>query len=157
MAQVHPGRFTAAGDADVTVFLIGMRFNRWWRIDRWWSVFTAMPPMIRALASDPDLGMTGYHLWFGRTTILLSYWRSPEDLQRFAAAPDQPHLAPWRDYMRRIGSSGDVGVWHETYRTRPTDREVIYSNMPRFGLAKALDHVPIGRGTGTARERIGRA
>jgi hypothetical protein len=30
----------------------------------------------------------------------------------------------------------------------------MYVNMPRFGLAGALGHVPVGPGTQTARQRL---
>lgn len=156
MTTVFPGRWTAESEQDVTVFLIGMRVNRPWRVDRWWPIFSAMPPMIRTLAQHPELGLLSYDLWFGRTTLMLSYWRSPEHLQRFAADRDQPHLEPWRRYMRTVGSGGGVGIWHETYVTTAGSREVVYANMPRFGLAEAIDHAPIGAGTSTARQRMGR-
>lgn len=155
MAAVRKGRWTVVDDdRDVTVFLIGMRFDKPWQVWRWWPVFTAMPRMLAHLAQHPDMGMLGSHLWFGRTTMLLQYWRSPEDLRRFAADRDSPHLEPWRRFMRRIGSSGDVGIYHETYRVRAEDRETVYANMPPFGLGAALGGERIGPGRGTAKQRM---
>lgn len=162
-STVFPGRYTASltdedgsGRGEVTVFLIGMRANRWWRMGRVARVAAAMPKMLAHLARTPEAGMLGFHSWFGRTTILLSYWESPEHLNRFAADRDAPHLEPWRRFMKELAGSGDVGVWHETYRVHPGDFETVYSDMPRFGLAGATHHLRVGRGTGTARERIGR-
>jgi len=157
--MVFPGRYTAdvGDDADgVTVFLIGMRANRWWRLGRVIGIARRMPPMLRHLMTHPDAGMLGFEQWFGRTTILVSYWRSPEHLQRFAADRDAPHLAPWREFQRSFAGSGDVGVWHETYQVRTGDAEAVYSDMPLFGLAKATHHEPIGAGRNTARQRLGR-
>lgn len=154
MGAVFPGRYTASSDADVTVFLIGMRLNKPWQINRWWPVFVAMPRMIRHLATTPEAGMLGFDMWVGRTTLMLSYWRSPEHLQRFAADTEAPHLAPWRRYMKEIASSGDVGIYHETYGTHPGEREMVYANMPAFGLAKATEHVKVGAGLNTAKQRI---
>jgi hypothetical protein len=154
MTQIHPGRFTAPGDVDVTVFLIGMRFNRPHRVDAWWPVATAMPRMLRHLAANPEVGMLGYHLWAGRTTLLLSYWRDAAALQTFAADADAPHLKPWRAFMKRIGSNGTVGIWHETYVVPAGHHEVVYVNMPAFGLAGAVGHLPVGAGTSTARQRL---
>jgi hypothetical protein len=34
--------------------------------------------------------------------------------------------------------NGDVGIWHETYRSHPGDYENVYLNMPAFGLGKAF-------------------
>ena len=51
--------------------------------------------------------------------LTLCYFRSPEHLYRFAKDTSLPHLEPWRRFNRKVGSSGDVGVWHETYRVAP--------------------------------------
>lgn len=154
---VLAGRHTAeVGPQGAVVFLIGMRFNRWWRVDRWWPVFTAMPRMLRYLAADPESGLLGYHLWFGRTVLVLQYWRSTEDLVSFASDPYAPHAVAWREFNRRISAGGAVGVWHETYDVRPGHLEAVYVNMPRFGLAAATQHVPVGPGTGSARTRLRR-
>ncbi|WP_285725494.1 DUF4188 domain-containing protein [Psychromicrobium xiongbiense] len=153
--SVFPGRYTVNADGEeVTVFLIGMRINRFWNLGAWLPVFCAMPGMIARLASRPELGLLGYHLWFGRTTIMVSYWSSPDKLRAFASSPDQPHLVPWRRYMKKIGASGSVGVWHETYRLAPRNREAVYANMPLFGLARAAGHVQIAAGRNTFTQRM---
>lgn len=154
MVQVVPGRFTAPNDADVTVFLIGMRVNTPYRVDRWLPVMKQMAVMQAHLARHPEKGLLGAHNWFGRTTLLLSYWKDPQSLQAFAADRDAPHLEPWRKFMRSVASTDAVGVWHETYVVPAGHSEVVYSTMPVFGLAAATRHIPIGRGTGTARERL---
>ncbi|HWU30387.1 MAG TPA: DUF4188 domain-containing protein [Microbacterium sp.] len=156
-AQVEPGRFTAASDrADITVFLIGMRANRWWRVGSVVRTASRMGPMLKHLMTHPDAGLLGFHQWLGRTTVLLSYWESPEHLQRFASDRNAPHLAAWREFVRTSQGSGDVGVWHETYQVPFADLEVVYNDMPPFGLAAATTRVPVGAGSRTARQRLGR-
>lgn len=156
--HVYPGRFTARPEGDtVTVFLIGMRANRWWKVPKVLRVASAMPRMLVHLAKNPEAGMLGVHSWYGRTTMMVSYWESPEHLQRFAADRDAPHLQPWRDFMKTMAGSGDVGVWHETYQVPTRDQESVYSDMPLFGLARATRHVPVGAGDNTARQRLGRS
>ena len=153
--QVLPGRWTTVeSDRDVTVFLIGMRLNAPLKVHRWWPVMIAMPRMLIHIAKHPEVGMIGTEQWFGRTTVMVTYWESPEHLRRFAADADAPHLEPWRAYMRKIGASGDVGVWHETYVSHAADREAIYANMPAFGLAKAIGHERVGPGRSTAKQRL---
>ena len=49
MAKVRKGRYTAEFDGEVAVFLIGMRFNKPWKVWKWWFVFTAMPRNLRRL------------------------------------------------------------------------------------------------------------
>jgi hypothetical protein len=156
-SPVLAGRYTAEiGPGGAVVFLIGMRFNRWWRVDKWWPVFLAMPRMLRHLSADPESGLLGYHLWFGRVPLVVQYWRSIDDLVAFASDSQAPHAVAWREFNRRISAGGAVGVWHETYQVLPGRQECVYVNMPSFGLAAATRHVPICPGTGSARARLRR-
>jgi len=152
---VQRGRFTADIDGDFVVFLIGMRINQPLRVHKWWPVFTAMPKMIRVLNRHPELGCLGAQSWFGRTTLMVQYWRDFESLDKFARDKDLPHLEPWRQFNRRVRASGDVGIWHETYRVQAGAYEAIYGNMPVFGLARASRHAPVGQRGETAPIRIG--
>ncbi len=154
---INTGRYTADIDGDFVVFLIGMRFNRPWRVQKWWPVASAMPKMLRALDQHPELGCLGYHQWVGRTTIVVQYWRDFESLDRFARDRDLPHLEPWRQFNRAVRDSGDVGIWHETYRVRAGEYETVYGNMPTYGLAAAARRVPIARKAQTSAARIGAA
>ena len=63
----------------------------------------------------------------------------------------------WRQFNKRVGDSGDVGIWHETYRVSTARIETIYGNMPPHGLAAATGLVPIPRGRDSAAARIGAA
>ncbi len=154
MASIQQGRFTAQLDeSGAVVFLIGMRFNALRRLDQWWPTATAMPKMLRHFESQPNTGLLGYHQWLGRTTILLSYWRSAEHLQRFASDPNAPHAPAWRAYQRRLRKAS-VGVWHETYVVRPGQYEAVYVDMPLFGLAAATHSVAVGEGNRTAKQRL---
>jgi fumigallin biosynthesis monooxygenase-like protein len=158
MARVRAGRHTAAlddVDGEVVVFLIGMRVNRPWKVARWWPVFSAMPRMLRYLEQHPEKGLLAYHQAFLPSPIVVQYWRSFADLERFARDRDDPHLEPWRAFNRRVGDSGDVGIWHETYKVRAGEYEALYGNMPVFGLAAASRHVDIATKGQTAAARIG--
>ncbi len=155
MVQVFPGRFTARAPGEATaVFLIGLRINTFRGLTRSGPVITAMPRMLTFLAQHPDSGMLNFHSWFGRTTILLSYWRTTADVQRFASDPDAPHAAAWRAFTKKIGAGRDIGVWHELYAIRPGDYEGTYVNMPEFGMARAGEHLPITDGLRTSKQRM---
>jgi len=158
-SQVQPGRYTATvseGDGDFVVFIIGMRINKLWKIHRWFPVFMAMGPMLAELMRHPGKGLLSTRTAIGgRTITLVQYWRNFELLEHFARSKDDPHLTAWRRYNQRIGTSGDVGVYHETYRVSAGSYEAIYANMPVMGLAAAGELVPVGRRTETARDRIG--
>jgi hypothetical protein len=153
--SVQPGRFTADIDGDFVVFLIGMRFNKPWKVRKWWPVASAMPKMLKAIDAHPELGCLGYQQWIGRTTMLIQYWRDFESLDRFARDEELPHLEPWRQFNRAIRNSGDVGIWHETYRVHAGEYEAVYGNMPVFGLAAAARHVPVASKANAAAARIG--
>ena len=147
-------RMCAQVDGEAVVFLIGMRFNKLWKIHKWFPVLLAMPKMIRELEQKPELGFLGYHLWFGRTTMLLQYWRSIEQLNAYAKSREGAHLPAWAVFNRAIGRSGDVGVWHETYKIKEGNYETIYVNMPPFGLAKATKSIPVSGKRETAAGRM---
>jgi Domain of unknown function (DUF4188) len=152
---VFAGRHTASLDGDFVVFLIGMRFNRPWKLRRSLSVFMAMRPMVAELEADAQSGFM--HAEFGFVfggPVVVQYWRSFEALERYARDPESRHLPAWRRFNRLVRASGDVGIWHETYRVRAGEYEAIYGNMPRVGLAAAGEHGPLGS-TSTAARRIG--
>lgn len=155
MTRVVAQRMTADIDGEIVVFLIGMRINRFWKIHKWLPVARAMPRMLRSLHADRESGFLGAESWFGNPTIMVQYWRSFDDLERFAKDPSSEHRPAWAAFNRAVSSNGDVGIWHETYRVRPGDLESIYNNMPLFGLGKATRQVPAQGHRESARDRMG--
>lgn len=156
MTQVLPGRYSAQIDGPFVVFLIGMRINRLRAVRKWWPVAMAMPPMLQTLYTHQEKGFLGgqsFLTWRG--TALVQYWRSFEDLDRFARSRDEPHLAAWKRFNQAVGSDGSVGIWHETYLVAAGQYECVYGNMPVFGLAAATTHVPAVGRRETARLRLG--
>jgi len=141
MPELRKGRWTARSEAPFVVFLIGMRFNKLWKVHKWAPVFMAMPRMIAELERRPELGFLGANLWFGRTTVMVQYWRSFDELEAYAKARDKEHLPAWTAFNRTVGASGDVGIFHETYRVAPGEYESLYANMPPMGLGKAVELV----------------
>jgi hypothetical protein len=150
----QPERLTATIDGDFVVFLIGMRINSWWKVHHWLPVSRAMPRMLAELAVRPEMGMLGGEMWFGRTTILVQYWRSLEHLFAYATNREAAHLPAWKAFNQSTAGSGDVGVWHETYRVAAGAHESIYVNMPPFGLGKAGKLVPAVGPLISARGRV---
>ncbi|KAA0024368.1 DUF4188 domain-containing protein [Antrihabitans cavernicola] len=131
-----------------------MRLNNPMKVRQWWPVAVAMPKMLRVLDQHPEIGCLGYQQWFGRTTLLVQYWRDFDSLNRFARDKDLPHLEPWRKFNRAVRDSGEVGIWHETYKVRANEYEAIYGNMPVFGLAAAGGHGPVRNRGQSAATRI---
>ncbi len=155
MTQVLDGRFTAEVEEPFVVFLIGLRINRPLQVGKWLPTAYAMGPMLKELYGNPERGFLGAETFFYWPGIaLVQYWRSFEDLERFAKDRDAPHLPAWRRFNRSIGGDGSVGIWHETYLVEPGQYEAIYANMPPFGLAKAKRPVPATGRRATARRRL---
>ena len=156
MNSVIADRYTTHIDQPFVVFLIGMRVNKLTTFKKWMGVAGAFPGMLKVLQQHPEKGFLGGEQFFRvwpLTTILVSYWRSFEDLEHFARSKDDPHLAAWQAFNREIGKDGSVGIWHETYTVADNGYEAIYVNMPQFGLAKATQQVvPVSKGR--ARERM---
>ncbi|HEY1485402.1 MAG TPA: DUF4188 domain-containing protein [Micromonosporaceae bacterium] len=135
------GRMTAQIEGDFVVFLIGMRLNKPWKLHKWLPVVWAMAPMIRELSRNRDLGLLGMTNWLGpRGTLMVQYWRSVEQLEAFARDTDRTHRPAWKAFYQKVGTNGDVGIWHESYVVRDGAYETLYGNMPRFGLAQAGSH-----------------
>ncbi len=156
MSNVLPGRYTANIEGPFVVFIIGMRVNRFLAFHKWVPTARAMGPMLKALFTHPEKGMLGAQPFvYWRGVALVQYWRSFEDLERFARDRDDPHLGAWRRFNKAVGTDGSVGIWHETYQVAPGQYEAIYGNMPVFGLAQAAAHSPVTGRRETARRRMG--
>ncbi len=157
MVEIVKERVSAEVDGDVTVFLIGFRINRFWKVWRWFPVFREMPAMLDELGRDPEIGLLHSRAIFGvRNIAILQYWKSAEHLQAYARSPDRAHLGAWRRFNDTIGTSGDVGIWHETYVVPRGNAESIFVNMPRYGLGLAGAIFPSKGSRSTAAKRLGR-
>ena len=116
MAEVKPGRWTAEIDGDFVVFLIGARADKRHLLPvlRDLGGRRGMLHMLQHLSAHPEKGLLGYEMsTFGG--LIVQYWRSFEHLERFANDVDDPHVAAWRSYWRRVGS--DAGPASGTRRT----------------------------------------
>lgn len=152
MSKVIPSRMSAELDGDFVVFLIGMRINKPWRVQKWLPVFLAMPRMIKELQARPDSGFLGS---LTGLNVIVQYWRSFAALEAYARSKDYEHWPAWVEFNKRVGKSReDVGIWHETYQVKAGQYETIYSGMPPFGLGKVGNLVPASGSRDSARGRI---
>ena len=147
-------KLTAQIDGDFVVFLIGMRINRLWMLHKWLPVVMAMGRMLPELYRQPQLGLLHHEMWFGRTLILVQYWRSMNQLMEYAKAKDAQHLPAWQAFNNAVGTDGSVGIWHETYMAGPGTHENVYVNMPPFGMGKAGALVSAKCGLQSAKGRL---
>ena len=159
--KITPGRFTVETDEPFVVFMAGVRVNNFFAFRKWVPAVVSIIPMVRTLMKHRSIGLIGiqpFVHWLGVGSI--QYWRSFEDLERFARSKIDPHLPAWRRFNKTVGTDGSVGIWHETFLIEPAHYEVVYNNMPLFGLSMAtthkfVKHVPAVGHHETARRRLG--
>lgn len=156
MSRVFPGRYTADIEGAIVVFIIGFRINKLLAFRKWMPVASAIGPMMSTLYQNPEKGFLGgqtFAYWPG--LVSMQYWRSFDDLERFAHNPADVHFPAWRRFNQAISADGTVGIFHETYLVEAGCYEAVYGNMPVFGLAATSQHVlAVGRRE-TARRRLG--
>ncbi len=152
--SIHDEKLTAHIEGEFVVFLIGMRINQFWKVHKWLPVVRAMGRILPELYRQPALGLLHHEMWFGRTLILVQYWRSMDQLMDYAKARDSQHLPAWQAFNKAIGTDGSVGIWHETYQAGPGTHENVYVNMPAFGMGKAGRLVPAKGGLQSAMGRL---
>jgi Monooxygenase af470-like len=148
-------RVTASIEGDFVVFLIGMRVNKPWKLTKWLPVFLAMPKMLKELEANPDSGFLGAEQFVNPfKPVLVQYWRSFEDLEKYSRDRDSVHWPAWVSFNKRVASNGDVGIWHETYKISAGQYECIYNNMPETGLGKVASMVDATGPRENAADRI---
>lgn len=135
--MIRSERLTADLDGEFVVFMIGLRINAPLKIHKWLPVVRAMPRMLTELHRQPELGFLHAEMWFARTTIMVQYWRSMDQLLEYSKLRSAEHLPAWQAFNKSIGTDGAVGIWHETYLATPGSYENVYVNMPPFGLGRA--------------------
>lgn len=154
--MIQTGRFTAQHEGPLVVFLIGVRINNWLRWREWLPVVRAMNPMISYLYQHPESGFLGLGgQWLSmdlRGLLMVQYWRSSTDLERFARTDPTLHPEAWRNFFQQSFKGGAVGIWHETHVVER--QETVYGNMPLMGLARVSKAVPIRGKLETMPERL---
>jgi hypothetical protein len=152
--MIRRERLAATLEGDFVVFLIGLRINSVLKVHKWLPVLRAMPRMIDELTRQPDLGFLHAELWLARTTLMVQYWRSMDQLLAYATSRTSRHLPAWQAFNQSVGTNGSVGIWHETYAISPGDHESVYVNMPAFGLGRAGALVPASGRRQRAADRL---
>jgi hypothetical protein len=129
-------------DDEVVVFLIGMRVNRPWLLAKWLPTFMAMPKMLKYLVADPERGLLGFRNYLLPSPLVVQYWRSVDDLYAFARNTDDRHLEARRRFNRKVGSHGDVGIWHDLTPGRGRRRQQLTPNTRIEPLLRPAPRVP---------------
>jgi hypothetical protein len=114
-----------------------------------------MGPMLKELFQNPESGLlSATFALTGQGPLIVQYWSSVDKLMSYAADRTAQHYPAWVAFNRAIGTSGDVGIWHETYAVPRGNFESIYVNMPPFGLGKVGTLEPARGHRSRARGRL---
>jgi heme-degrading monooxygenase HmoA len=148
MAEIQSARMTHEHEGPIGVFLIGMRLNQLRRPHQWLPVLLAMPKMLTELYRNraataageaTDLGFLGARtLVGGKGVTVVQYWRSVEDIYRYASAPDHEHRHAWTAFNARARKArGVVGILLEPIAVPAGSPDSVYHGMPILGLFAA--------------------
>ena len=116
MSRILQQRTAGVIEGDFVVFVIGMRMNRFWKVHKWLPIawaFRRAPGTVQAAGRRVARGPPDARRH--AESPVCAFWRSFEHLERFARDPDKAHLPTWAAFNKRVGTSGDVGIWHETF------------------------------------------
>jgi hypothetical protein len=154
MADNLRSRFTISNQADVTVFVLGLRVNRVTAVRTWIPMLRTLRLLLAEAASADGSGLLGYRTYvrWPREVMVMQYWRGPTQLMEFAQGTT--HQQAWSDFYRLAVKGGAVGLWHETYAVPAGRYEAIYGILPPLGLAAFSELLPVGRRNNTAGARL---
>ena len=153
---IQPGRWTAELDGDFVVFLIGAMVHDPVAAPEATRLLMAMAEMLDELEADPSHGLLGYtrHGEPGHG-LIVQYWRSFDDLERYARNPGARHAPVWRAWNRLAADErSGAGIWHETFKVAAGDYEAVYQNVPVMGLQNAGRPLTVTEARDSARARL---
>ncbi|AUV84496.1 DUF4188 domain-containing protein (plasmid) [Salinigranum rubrum] len=135
-------------DGDFVIYINGFRLNKLRAVHKWIRAGRKIGVMFEELAADPDSGFLGYQpaLQGLRGGGSIQYWRSLEDLQRFAQDPNDMHVPAWK-WVNENLQNGEVGFWAEIYLIENGNYETFYRDMPPKGLGSLTELVPMAEHT----------
>lgn len=145
MVAIVTERMAAEIDGDFVIYINGMRLNKLRAVHKYLFAGLKAAKMFEELEKDPDSGFLGYlPAYMGpRSGAAIQYWRSLEDIRRFARDPDDLHVPAWQWYNEEVGNNGGLGFWAELYVIEDGDYETFYRNMRPIGLGEIGEFVPM--------------
>ena len=132
-------------DGEFVIYINGMRLNKLRAIRKYFAAGRKAGKFFERLEADPDSGFLGYvpAMMGIRTGAAIQYWRSLDDLKRFANDPEDVHVPAWKWYDDVVDPGGGVGFWAELYVIEADNYETFFRNVPPIGLGKMGRLVPM--------------
>jgi len=138
-AQPHDreGNFTGPGKEKVAIMLLGAKSNHPLGVfePEFGKVGKFLRKMTEELNGDPtqDSGFLGQSAVTRKDNngateqVMISYWRSIDDVHRYAYSP--AHLAAWRWWNDNMKKLNHIGIMHEVYEADAGMWEGVYVNF----------------------------
>lgn len=158
MAERISERMAADIEGDFVVFLIGAKVYKPWKVWEWGRLLKGMNPMLAELERNSGNGFLGYERFGFLNGVIVQYWRSFEDLERYARDREGQHYPAWAAFNRYVkdrGKSDSCGIWHETFLVPAGKYEAIYHGTRPLGLGKVGALAPATGRRATAARRAG--
>jgi hypothetical protein len=100
-----------------------MRLNRPLAFGKWVPTAMAMGPMLRELYNNSQKGLLGAEqCFYWPRAALVQYWRSFDDLERFARDPNDPDFPAWRRFNQIVGTGASASGTRPTRSKRVTTK-----------------------------------
>ena len=97
MKPIITDRMATEIEGDFVVYINGMGLNKLRAVHKWVIAGRKLAKMFDRLEADPNSGFLGYQPAFMGlcSGAAIQYWRSLEDILRFARDPDDLHVPAW--------------------------------------------------------------
>lgn len=143
MITTGKGRKAVELEDGMVIYINGIRLNRLRGLPQYLMANWKVAKMFKRLAADPDSGFLGYELALmgPRHGAAIQYWRSLDDLRRFASDREDMHVPAWQ-WFNRV-DDGSIGFWSELYVIGLEDYETFFRNVEGVGLSRFGDLVPM--------------
>ncbi len=121
-------------EGDFANYINGFRLNKLRAFPKWFIAGRKIAKMFEALAEDSDSGFLGYQpaIQGLRGGGSIQYWRSLEDLQRFAHDPDDMHVPAWK-WVNENLAKGEVGSGPKSTSSTTATSKPSTATCPRRG------------------------
>ncbi|KAK9864250.1 hypothetical protein WJX84_005469 [Apatococcus fuscideae] len=116
---IYKGRMTAQVEGHFVVVLIGSAVNSWQNLPHVLFTARAMRQMLKELKAGTEPGFLGAHSWFGNPMVSIQYWRSLDDLHKYASTPGGSAVAYhdiWHNAQLDLGNPKRIGDWRSPKR-----------------------------------------
>lgn len=124
MPEIIKERMFVRMNGSFVVFLLGMRINSFWKIHKWWPVAMAMPRMIKELFKNKEHGFISTEAWFGRTTIMVQYWKS-FDTSKLMRRIKMRNISPrGKNLIRNSGKAGLLAYGMKAIKQLPAAMKI---------------------------------